>query len=281
MRFRFVHLFVSALLVATVVLAQGDAETAIRDIPDRWAELFNAGDYEALVDLYTEDAVFVDVFGLFDREAIPETLAMKLPVAPGEATMTVTTTEVRVYDDLAFSMGPYSFSAPDGSTMMQGNWIAILEPVDGEWKMHRHVTSMLMPEPVGSDVEEAVYALSTRWAELYNQDDFQGVAELYTEDAIVVNFNGRADEGREAIHEGIAQPMPEPLDQGTIAVTTEEAEVFGDTAYGMGEYVLSAPDGSIMMQGTFMAISKLVDGEWKMHRHIVNLLMPEPEADAP
>ena len=129
--------------------------------------------------------------------------------------------------------------------------------------------------------DQDVHALSSRWAELYNQGDFQGVADLCTEDGIVFNVNGRADVGRQAIYDSIALALREPMDQVTIEVTTEEAEVFGDKAYGMGSYVFSAPDGSIRMQGTYMAISKLIDGEWKLHRHIVNRLLPKPEADAP
>lgn len=127
---------------------------------------------------------------------------------------------------------------------------------------------------------DALRELGNRWAELYNAGDFQAVADLYTEDAIVVNFDGRYDVGRQAIYEGLAEPLPEPMDQGTIVVTTEEVEIFGDTAYGMGTYVLSAPDGTTMMQGSFVTIDKLVDGEWKMHRHVINMLMPEPEEAA-
>jgi uncharacterized protein (TIGR02246 family) len=281
MRFRFVHLIVSALFVATVALAQGDAEQAIREIPDRWAASFNEGDLETVVDLYAEDAIFIDAFGRFEgHEAIHQGLMTKLPVEVGEARIEIATDEVEVFDDAAYSMGTYAVSALDGSTLMAGSWSLISRLVDGTWKMDRHLVSILM-QPPEADASQALGDLGHRWAELFNEGDFQGVADLYTEDAIVVNFDGRADEGREAIHEGLAQPLPEPLDQGTIAVTTEEAEVFGDTAYGMGEYVLSAPDGSVMMQGTYVAISKLVDGEWKMHRHVVNMLMPEPEADAP
>ncbi len=286
MRFRWVHLFVSALLVATIAFAQGDAEQALREIPDRWAELFNQGDLEAVAQLYTEDAVFIDVFGVFEgRDGIVEGLATKLPVQPGEARMDVTTDEVEVFGDVAFMTGQYEISALDGSPLMQGNWLAIIELVDGEWLMHRHMTNMLMPPPEAdaaeADASQALRDLGHRWAELYNEGDFQGVADLYTEDAIVVNFDGRADEGRQAIYEGLAQPLPEPLDEGSIDVRTEEAEIVGDTGYGMGTYVLTAPDGSIMMQGTFVTIDKLVDGEWKMHRHVTNMLMPEPEAEAP
>lgn len=128
------------------------------------------------------------------------------------------------------------------------------------------------------DAGDALRQLTDRWAELYNAGDFQGVADLYTEDAIVVNFDGRTNVGRQAIYEGLAAPLPEPMDQGTIAITTEELKVFGEMAYGMGTYVHAAADGSVMIQGSWMTIDKLVDGEWMMHRHIVNMLMPEPEA---
>jgi uncharacterized protein (TIGR02246 family) len=130
------------------------------------------------------------------------------------------------------------------------------------------------------DAAEAVRDLGNRWAELFNAGDMQGVANLYTEDAIVVNIDGHRDVGREAIYVGLATPLPEPLDQGTIEVITEEIEILGDTAYGMGMFVLSASDGSVMMQGTFIAIDKLVDGAWMLHRHVINMLLPEPEEDA-
>jgi len=131
------------------------------------------------------------------------------------------------------------------------------------------------------DAGDAPRGLGNRWAESYNAGDFQGVADRYTEDAIVVNFDGVADVGREAIYAGIAEPLPEPMGQDTIVVNTEEVEIFGDMAYGMATYVHSAPDGTVMIQGSFMTIDKLVDGEWKMHRHPINMLMPEPEAHAP
>ena len=131
------------------------------------------------------------------------------------------------------------------------------------------------------DAGDALRDLGNRWAELYNAEDFQGVADLYTEDAILVNFTGATNVGRAAIFESFTQPVPPPMDQTTVVVMTDEIEVFGDTAYGMGTYAHSLPDGSVVLQGSYIVIGKLVDGQWKMHRHLVNMLMPEPAADAP
>ena len=126
--------------------------------------------------------------------------------------------------------------------------------------------------------DQDVHGLNSRWAELFNQGDYQAVVDLYTEDGIFANPLG-VFAGREAIREHFAGPAQ--VQGSTIQPATDEVEVFGDTAYGMGTYVHSAPDGSTIMQGAWLAISKCVDGEWKMHRHVVNMRLPGPEAAAP
>lgn len=267
--------------VNPIVLARAAPDSAVHEFADRWAAAFNAGDLDALTDLYTEDALFADAFGRFvGHEAIREGIATALPVTIGEDRIDISTDEVEILGDSAHSLGTYVISTTDGSMLTQGSWMLVSKRVDGAWKMHRHVVSMLMPEP-GDDTRTAgvqsVHDLVDRWAQLFNAQDFRGVADLYTEDAIVVNFDGRPAEGREAIYESLAV-LPAQLGDGTIAITADEVEIFGDTAYAMGTYTLSAPDGSIMMQGTYTALDRLVDGDWQMHRHVVNMLMPESAA---
>jgi uncharacterized protein (TIGR02246 family) len=147
MRFRFIRLFVSALFVATVVLAQGDAERAIGDLNDRWMELFNEGDYGSIVNLYTEDALFANPAGLHEgHEAILQ--HFEGPATVEGSTIQVETDEVEIFDDTAYAMGTYVVTAPDGSaTLMQGAWMTIYEVVDGEWKLHRHHVHLMMPQP--------------------------------------------------------------------------------------------------------------------------------------
>jgi uncharacterized protein (TIGR02246 family) len=131
------------------------------------------------------------------------------------------------------------------------------------------------------DAEQVLRGLGDRWQELYNQRDYQGLVDMYTDDAIFYDLDGSIDEGREGILAGLAQPLPVPPGEGTVEVMPDEVEISGDMAYGVGSYTVTAPDGSIMARGTYMTINKLVDGEWKIHRHIANLQLPEPEAAAP
>lgn len=260
------------------------ADPAVHEFADRWAAAFNSGDLDALTDLYTEDALFADAFGRFvGPEAIREGITAALPVTIGEDRIDILTDEVEILGETAHSLGTYVISASDGSLLTQGSWMLVSKRVEGAWKMHRHVVSMLMPGPddeTRAAGVQRVHGLADRWVELFNAHDFRGVADLYTEDAIVVNFDGRPAEGREAIYESLAV-LPAQLGEGTIAITADEVEIFGDTAYAMGTYELSAPDGSALLQGTYTALDRLVDGDWQMHRHVVNMRLPEPETSAP
>jgi uncharacterized protein (TIGR02246 family) len=148
MHVRFLRLFVSVIFVATVVLAQNAPDSTVHEFGDRWAAAFNAGDLETIGDLYTDDGLFADAFGRFTGpEAIREGVATKLPVTIGEATIEIETDEVEILGDTAYSLGTYEISAMDGSRLTHGSWMLISRRVDGEWKMHRHVVSMLMPPP--------------------------------------------------------------------------------------------------------------------------------------
>jgi uncharacterized protein (TIGR02246 family) len=143
---------------------------------------------------------------------------------------------------------------------------------------HVLVFGLLIASLAGAQEEppRAVQDLVTQWQEAFNQRDFQSVADLYTEDAVWFGITGTVSEGRDAILAEVQEPLPVPPGEGTIEITTLSSEILDDTAYVVGSYVIAAPDGAGMVGGYYMAVLKLVDGAWQIHRHLSNMVMPPP-----
>jgi len=62
---------------------------SLRDLAEQGVQLFNAGDVEGLVDLYTEDATRVTPFGTFEGRAAIHDAASREKAAFPDRTMTV------------------------------------------------------------------------------------------------------------------------------------------------------------------------------------------------
>lgn len=92
-----------------------------RELLDRYVERYNAGDLDAVIDLYAEDAVQGMPDGVFDgRSAIRERLARELEAIP-DVTHTVTSfvEQGDAFADEWTFVGTHTgpFLLPDGSTL--------------------------------------------------------------------------------------------------------------------------------------------------------------------
>ena len=94
-----------------------------------------------------------------------------------------------------------------------------------------------------------------------------GVAACYTEDGQFMVPTFPTFQGRTAI-EAAMQGL---IDNGITAITltTSELEDHGNTAIEHGEFILHAGD-NIADQGRFMVNWKSIDGNWYLHRDIIN-----------
>ena len=125
---------------------------------------------------------------------------------------------------------------------------------------------------------QAIEALSDRYVAAQAERDVEALTALYTDDAILFNSIGLVLEGREALiaywQAGFEGP-PQYLD-----VDTRETVVIGETGYSIGTYSVMNEEGAVVVHGYFMAIVNRVDGEWRIHRHINNMVMPQMPAPA-
>ena len=119
-----------------------------------------------------------------------------------------------------------------------------------------------------NDVYDAILAVNEVFMETFGQGNSAGVAELYTEDGQFLPSNSDAVVGKAAIKEAF-QGL---LDGGIrgIQLDTLEVESFGDTAYEVGLYTLKDETSETLDHGKFIVIWKLIEGNWKLHRDIIN-----------
>jgi uncharacterized protein (TIGR02246 family) len=122
------------------------------------------------------------------------------------------------------------------------------------------------------DDEAAAEEVNQQWQERFNAGDAEGVAELYTEDAVFYDSDGSVYEGRDAIQEAIQ----EFIDAGFRDASLEpiEVEVLNDTAYQILRYSVQDDEGETV-EGYNLSILKHENGEWLIHRDFANFVMPE------
>jgi uncharacterized protein (TIGR02246 family) len=145
-------LVVTVMLSLGVALAQTDDEATIRGLMEQYAEFYTAGDAEAVAQLFTEDALFIAPDGqLFEgRQAI---LAFFQEHFEDSLPLSMEVIEVAVANDTAYSTSRYAVIGPEGDTVVEGYGLSIWNRVDGEWRWHRSVTNVILPEPEENDMD--------------------------------------------------------------------------------------------------------------------------------
>jgi len=122
------------------------------------------------------------------------------------------------------------------------------------------------------DTHGAIVAANEVFMATYSKADSAALADLYTDDAEFLIPNTDFIKGRPAIQ----ATLQAFLDSGVRSITlvTREVEDFGHTATEMGEYLLRDTAGQVSDKGKYIVIWKLKDGQWKIHRDMINSSMP-------
>ena len=131
-------------------------------------------------------------------------------------------------------------------------------------------------ERVAADMD----ALRTQWQELANADDFAGVANLYTEDAVFVAPDGSVHDGRAAITAYFEKSFPQST--GFTAQTVGTV-VSGDmaAAYGTWSDTETLPAGDQVVGGMWQTVGVYQADGLKIRLHLAMIPAVAPDAATP
>ena len=124
--------------------------TAIRAITDQFDEAINAGDFQAVADLYAEDAIRMpaDAPAQIGKAAILEWFRVERGQYEIEIDNIVR--EAEVFGDWGFARGDATgtLAARDGSgtRVIDSKWMSVSRRMaDGSWKIHRDIYNGNVP----------------------------------------------------------------------------------------------------------------------------------------
>lgn len=114
-----------------------------------------------------------------------------------------------------------------------------------------------------------IEAVNAKWTELFNKGDFEGVAQLYTVDAIAFPPGSAMVRGRAAIGrmwKGMAEQVSNPK-----VTTLEVKRLSPSAAREIGTFSLMTKGPSPKeVSGKYLVVWERVQGEWKLAADIWN-----------
>ncbi len=122
-----------------------------------------------------------------------------------------------------------------------------------------------------SNDEATLRAQAPVWFDLYNKGDAAGVANLYTEDAVILAPGAPAASGKDAIVSYLTKDIA-AAKSGGITMTAGEVTgvgVSGDLAWLTGTFTVNA-GGSAVDAGKYVSVYKRVGTDWKLYRDTWN-----------
>ena len=119
-----------------------------------------------------------------------------------------------------------------------------------------------------TDIYNGIRNEDDAFEQQFSQGNAAGIAELYTEDGMLLPAGSEFIQGKEAIR-GFWQGA---INMGIKEVKLDivEVELQGDAAIERGLYQLKGAGGEVMDHGKYIVIWKQEHGQWKLYRDIWN-----------
>jgi uncharacterized protein (TIGR02246 family) len=102
----------------------------------------------------------------------------------------------------------------------------------------------------------------------FRQGNAAGIAELYTNNGMLLPAGSDFVQGKEAIRDFWQGAMSMGIKEAKLNIL--EVDLQGNTAIERGQYQLKGAGGEVMDQGKYIVIWKQEQGQWKLHRDIWN-----------
>lgn len=269
---------------------------AIEQIRTDYVTHYNAHHASVVADLFTDSAFALWANGDVNLSK-PEILANLETDMAASPILGLETGDLVLFGDNAVARGSHNVSmtpsgAP-GAITIAGNYLTHFRKVNGAWKINGVAANLNAPPPAGvmtTDTaqgapppdEGTMTALLDAYRAAVATGDWNALANLYTDDAVVGFTESPLLEGRAAIlarfnerFSGVTAPSIEIHDVGTI-------DLGNGWALDGGWYVLNftapAPTGKITQPGAYLSLLRQQpDGSWKIHWSVVNG-QPRPAA---
>lgn len=279
-----------ALLVLTVSACSqppgtGGSEadiSAIRSIVDQFDEAFNAGDYEALAQLYHEDAIRMpaDAPAQVGQSAIREWFRAEVEHAEGEIDNVVR--DAQVMGDWGYCWGDATgtLTARDGSgtRVIDSKWMSVSRrTADGSWKVYRDIYNGNDPAFSPDADLAAIAAIGAQLQTAIREDDVAGIMAGLTANHLTMPPDQPAPPDNEALEAWHQARVDEYSWAGDL--TTDDVRIYGNIAIERwsgttrvipkagGEEITDATKGVWIWE-------RQVDGSWKLLWSVWNSSLP-------
>ncbi|WP_461491410.1 YybH family protein [Pontibacter sp. HJ8] len=118
------------------------------------------------------------------------------------------------------------------------------------------------------DITAEIRSMNDKFEAMVQQNDAKGMANLYTEDGMLLPTGSNIIQGREAITDFWQGAMKMGVKQAKL--DTLEVEQYDNTAIELGQYTLKAEGDQEIDKGKYIVVWKKKDGQWMLQKDIFN-----------
>jgi len=138
------------------------------------------------------------------------------------------------------------------------------------------------PAAVDTTADEAsIKGMTAAWLDAYNAGDVEKIVAMYADDAVLMPPHAPVAKGQAGIRSHLQMDTAGAKAAGIKLVPgPATAGVVGDMGWESGSYTVNDSSGKTVDSGSYLAVSRKVDGKWLLIRDTYNSDRPLPAAPA-